>query len=311
MPPTALPSEPTAPNTTLTAVAGFRVGHWTDPVGQTGCTVLLCPDAGAVASASFLGPSPATREGVLLSAEKKVERVHAVLLTGGSAFGLSAATGVVRVLEERGVGHPTPWARVPLVPAAVVYDLGVGDPTARPGEREGEAAARSASNAPVPRGRVGAGTGTTAGKYLGGVGAVPGGLGSVMLERHGVQVGALAVVNPIGDVLDEHGGVLAGPGTGPGAVSFTPGDVENTTLIAVVTEHTLTKAECRRLADAAQTALGRVIHPSHTAWDGDAAFMLSACTRPPADPLLLGALVQEAVCAAVRDAVRQANALDV
>ena len=297
------------PNTTLTAVPGFRVGHWTDSVGLTGCTVILCPDAGAVASASFLGPSPGTREGVLLAPEKKVERVHALLLTGGSAFGLAAAAGVVRVLEERGVGHETPWARVPIVPAAVIYDLGVGDPGARPGEREGEIAARSASSAPVIRGRVGAGTGATAGKYLGG-GAVPGGLGSVSLERHGVRVGALAVVNPIGDVLDERGAVLAGPGVGPGAAAFTPGDVESTTLVAVVTEHLLTKNDARRLADAAQTALGRVIHPSHTFWDGDSAFVLSACTRPPADPLLLSTLVQEAVCAAVRDAVREAQKAD-
>lgn len=299
-------------NATLTAVPGFRVGHWTDPVGLTGCTVILCPDAGAVASASFLGPSPGTREGVLLAPDKKVERVHALLLTGGSAFGLAAATGVVRVLEERGVGHETPWARVPIVPAAVIYDLGVGDPGARPGEREGEIAARAASADPVPCGRVGAGTGATAGKYLGPAFTVPGGLGSVCLERHGVRVGVLAVVNPIGDVLDERGGVLAGPGVGPGAAAFqggtvTPGDVESTTLIAVATEHTLTKNDARRLADAAQAALGRVIHPSHTFWDGDSAFVLSSCALPPADPLLLGALVQEAVCAAVRDAVRTAE----
>lgn len=293
-------------NTTLTAVPGFRVGHWTDLQAQTGCTVILCPPEGAVASASFIGPSPGTREGVLLAPEKTVERVHALLLTGGSAFGLAAASGVVRVLEERGVGHQTPAARVPIVPAAVIYDLAVGDPRVRPGDAQGEAAARAASDQPVPRGRVGAGTGATAGKYLGGAGAAYGGLGSVCVERHGVRVGALAVVNPVGDVLDEVGGLLAGPGTGPGATAFTPGDVENTTLLAVVTEHTLTKAECRRLADAAQTALGGVIRPSHTAWDGDSAFVLSACTRPPADALLLDALVQEAVQAAVRDAVRQA-----
>lgn len=294
------------PNQTLTAIPGFRVGHWTDPVGRTGCTVILCPDAGAVASASFLGPSPGTREGVLLAPEKKVERIHALLLTGGSAFGLAAAAGVVRVLEERGVGHETPWARVPIVPAAVIYDLGVGDARARPGDPEGEQAARAASTAPVGRGRVGAGTGATAGKYRGPDQAAAGGLGSVMLERYGVQVAALAVVNPIGDVLDETGGILAGPGTGVGASAFAPADVTNTTLIAVATEHTLTKNDARRLADAAQTALARVIHPSHTYWDGDAAFVLSACTRPPADPMLLGALVQEAVCAAVRDAVRMA-----
>ncbi|WP_295820371.1 P1 family peptidase [uncultured Deinococcus sp.] len=292
-------------NTTLTAIPEFLVGHWTDPVGQTGCTVLLCPPAGAVASGSFLGPSPGTREGILLAPEKKVERVHGLLLTGGSAFGLAAASGVVRVLEERGIGHETPWARVPIVPAAVIYDLGVGDPLARPGAREGEIAARAASSDPVLRGRVGAGTGATAGKYLG-VGAVSGGLGSVSLERHSVRVGALAVVNPIGDVLDEQGSVLAGPGVGPGALAFTPGEVESTTLVAVVTEHTLTKADCRRLADSAQTALARVIHPSHTFWDGDSAFVLSSGVLPPADPLLLGALVQEAVCAAVRDAVRSA-----
>ncbi|HCE64566.1 MAG TPA: peptidase S58 family protein, partial [Deinococcus radiodurans] len=206
-------------NTTLTAIPGFQVGHWTDPLAQTGCTVVLCPPEGAVASASFIGPSPATREGVLLSPEKKVERVHALLLTGGSAFGLAAATGVVRVLEERGIGHETAFGRVPIVPAAVIYDLGVGNPRVRPGEIEGEAAARAASSAPVERGQVGAGTGATAGKYLGG--GVPGGLGSVCLERSGVRVAALAVVNPVGDVLDERGGVLAGPGTGPVAAAFT------------------------------------------------------------------------------------------
>ncbi|MFW8626190.1 P1 family peptidase [Deinococcus sp. ME38] len=292
-------------NRTLTGVPGFLVGHWTHAEARTGCTVILCPPDGAVASASFLGPSPGTREGVLLSTDKKIERIHALLLTGGSAFGLGAAGGVVRVLEERGVGHPTPWARVPLVPAAVIYDLGVGRADIRPGEAQGEHAARTASADPVPRGLVGAGTGATAGKYLGS--GVPGGLGSVLLERHGVRVGALAVVNPIGDVLDERGGVLAGPGVGPGAAAFTPGDVQNTTLIAVVTEHTLSKGECRRLADAAQAALARVIHPSHTPWDGDSAFVLSAATLPPADPLLLVALVQEAVCAAVRDAVRSAG----
>ncbi|WP_188962587.1 P1 family peptidase [Deinococcus aquiradiocola] len=290
-------------NTTLTAVPGFLVGHWTDTVARTGCTVLLCPPDGAVASASFLGPSPGTREGVLLAPDKKVERVHAVLLTGGSAFGLGAASGVVRWLEEQGVGHPTPFARVPLVPAAVIYDLGVGNPRARPLEEHGYLAASTASSAPVPRGRVGAGTGATAGKYLGPAHTSPGGLGSAFVSRHGVSVGAVAVVNPIGDVLDGAGRVIAGPGSGPGATAFTPGDVESTTLVAVVTQHLLGKPEAKRLADAAQTALARVIRPSHTAWDGDSAFMLSSGTLPPADPMLLSALVQDAVAAAVTDAV--------
>ena len=290
-------------NTTLTAVPGFRVGHWTDNVGQTGCTVILPPPEGAVASASFLGPSPATREGVLLSAEKKVERVHGLLLTGGSAFGLAAASGVVRWLEEQGIGHPTPYARVPIVPAAVIYDLGVGDPLARPGEAQGYLAAQSASSEPVPRGRVGAGTGASIGKYLGPNHTAAGGLGSAYLSRHGVSVGALAVVNPIGDVYSPAGELLAGPGVGPGAVAFSGGDVENTTLVAVVTQHALTKADARRLADAAQTALARVIRPSHTYWDGDSAFVLSSAALPEADPMLLGALLQDAVALAVADAV--------
>jgi L-aminopeptidase/D-esterase-like protein len=291
-------------NPTLTAIPGFLVGHWTDPIGQTGCTVLLCPPEGALASASFLGPSPGTREGVLLAPDKKVERVHALLLTGGSAFGLGAANGVVRWLEEQDIGHQTPFARVPLVPAAVIYDLGVGDPKARPLDEHGYHAASTASSDPVPRGLVGAGTGATAGKYLGPAHTVPGGLGSAYLSRHGVNVGAVAVVNPIGDVLDEDGRVIAGPGTGPGAAAFTPGDVESTTLIAVVTQHTLSKPEAKRLADAAQTALARVIRPSHTHWDGDSAFVLSSGVLPAADPMLLGALVQEVVAAAVIDAVR-------
>ena len=293
----------TGMNDTLTAIPGFRVGHWTDLAGQTGCTVILPPSAGAVTSASFLGPSPATREGVLLSPEKKVERVHGLLLTGGSAFGLSAAGGVVRWLEEQGVGHVTPYARVPIVPAAVIYDLGAGDPGARPNEASGYFAAQQASSGPVARGRVGAGTGASIGKYLGPAHAAAGGLGSAALSAHGVSVGALAVVNPIGDVYSPQGQLLAGPGTGPGASAFTPGDLENTTLVAVVTQHTLTKNDARRLADAAQAALARVIRPSHTYWDGDSAFVLSSSESPPADAMLLGALVQDVVALAVADAV--------
>ena len=290
-------------NTTLTAIPGFLVGHWTDPVGQTGCTALLCPPEGAVASASFLGPSPGTREGILLAPDKKVQRIHALLFTGGSAFGLGAASGVVRWLEGQGVGHPTPFACVPLVPAAVIYDLGVGNPKARPLEEHGYFAASTASSEAVARGRVGAGTGASVGKYLG-TGLYPGGVGSAYLSRHGVSVGAIAVVNSIGDVLDEGGRVIAGPGTGPGATAFTPNDVESTTLVAVVTQHMVSKPEAKRLADTAQTALARVIRPSHTAWDGDSAFVLSSCVLPPANPMLLGALVQDVVAAAVVDAVR-------
>lgn len=292
-------------NRTLTAIPGFLVGHWTDSVGKTGCTVILCPPGGALASASFLGPSPGTREGVLLAPEKKVERVHALLLTGGSAFGLAAASGVVRFLEERGIGHPTPAAKVPLVPAAVIYDLLSGDPKARPTEESGYAAALNASDAPVEVGLVGAGTGATAGKYLGPEFSAPGGLGSSLTSRAAVTVGCIAVVNPIGDVVGPRGEVLAGPGVGVGhrASEDTP-EVANTTLLALALEHAITKAEARRLADAAQTALARVIRPSHTPFDGDSAFVLSSGAGEPADPLLLAALVQDAVAEAVWSAVR-------
>ncbi|ADY25322.1 peptidase S58 DmpA [Deinococcus proteolyticus MRP] len=293
-------------NATLTALPSFQVGHWTDPVGLTGCTVVLCPPEGAVASASFLGPSPGTREGVLLAPEKAVERVHALLLTGGSAFGLAAADGLMRGLETQGRGVETGFARVPIVPAAVIYDLGSGDPQARPTAESGLAALQAASSAPVSCGAVGAGTGATVSKWRGPAATRPGGLGSVFLEEAGVGVGVLAVVNPVGDVLDERGQPLGQP-PGPLPQPQAPATaVQNTTLLAVATEHALTKAECRRLADAACAALARVISPSHTGWDGDAAFVLSSGTRPAADPLRLTDLTARAVCAAVRQAVRLA-----
>ncbi len=290
-------------NTTLTAIPGFLVGHWTDRVGQTGCTVILGPPGGMLASASFLGPSPGTREGILLSPDKKIERVHALLLTGGSAFGLAAASGVVRFLEERGVGHPTPAAKVPLVPAAVIYDLLTGDPQARPDDASGYAAAQAASGAAVETGPFGAGTGATVGKYLGPERLSPGGLGSSLVERAGVRVGCLAVVNPFGDVVGPAGELLAGLGTGIQEPSMAPSDIVNTTLLAVATEHALTKPEAKRLADAAQAALARVIRPSHTPFDGDSAFVLSSQAKPSADPLLLAALVQDAVAGAVWSAL--------
>lgn len=215
----------------------------------------------------------------------------------------------MRFLEERGVGHPTPAANVPIVPAAVIYDLLVGDPRARPNDQSGYAAAQQASGAPVPVGVVGAGTGATAGKYLGPADLAPGGLGSSLVSRAGVEVGCIAVVNPIGDVVGPQGELLAGPGVGigPHSSDHTP-EVANTTLLALATAHTVSKAEARRLADAAQAALARVIRPSHTPFDGDSAFVMSSCTRAATDPLLLASLVQDAVAEAVWSAVRASRA---
>jgi L-aminopeptidase/D-esterase-like protein len=286
-------------NRSLTAIEGLRVGHYTDSVGMTGCTVVLCPHEGCVASASFLGPSPGTREGILLSPEKKVERIHALLFTGGSAFGLGAADGVMRWLEERGIGHPTRHGPVPIVPAAVIYDLVIGDPKARPGPEAGYAAAAAANSDPVNMGAVGAGRGATAGKYLR---PVPSGLGSALVEHRGFRVGALAVVNPVGDVHDLSGRLILGHGL-PKAAFDMELPLENTTLLAVGIEAPITKSLARQLAEAGHDGIARVIRPSHTPWDGDAIFVLSTGRGTEAPASLLSMLVQQAVSEAIVAAV--------
>ncbi len=283
-------------NPTLTALQGFRVGHWTDPEARTGVTAILCHEAGCVASASFAGPSPGTREAALLAPEKRVERVHALVFTGGSAMGLAAADGVVRFLLERGVGHPTRMGPVPIVPAAVIYDLLVGRPV-WPDTEAGYLAAAAASDAPVAEGAVGAGTGATAGKYRE---PVDTGLGSALATWLDVRVGALAVVNPVGDLYAPDGRLLAGHGDREAWMrAADPRPEEQTTLVAVGVEARLDKRTARMLAEAGQAALARVIRPSHTPWDGDAVFVLSSMAAPEAPLPVLSALVQEAVEEAV------------
>ncbi len=303
---------------TLTAVTGLRVGHWTNSDAATGCTVVLCPPEGCVASGSVRGSAPGTRETALLAPERSVERVHAVVLTGGSAFGLAAAQGVVEWLEARGVGLPTPFARVPIVPAAVIYDLGVGDAKVRPGPAEGRHAAEHASLEPVEKGRVGAGAGATCGKYAGFDKAQFGGLGSVAREIGGATVAALAVVNPVGDIVDpQTGRVVAGAQELNGArpvgerLEFfatspvTPGT--NTTLVVVATDAPLTKVQAKVLADSAHVGIARVTYPSHTLHDGDTSFALSTGTGPNVPLMLLTVAAQEVVAAAILDAVRAGN----
>jgi len=287
-------------NTTLTAVPGLRVGHWTDSRAATGVTVVLCPDEGCTAAASFMGPSPGSREGVLLAPDKRVERIHALVFSGGSAMGLEAAAGVARYLFERGVGHPTMKAAVPIVPAAVIYDYLVGE-VAWPDADAGYQAAAAADGAPVLQGLVGAGTGATCGKYLK---PVPTGLGSALVRAGEVRVGALAVVNPVGDVYSTTGELLAGHGDRAAWLSAQPRAGENTTLLAIGLEAPVTKAEAKMLANSAQTALARVVRPSHTPWDGDAAFVFSTAAGSPAPLGVLSLLVQEAVEQAVMAAVR-------
>jgi L-aminopeptidase/D-esterase-like protein len=300
---------------TVVLPRGFRVGHWTDREGWTGCTVLL-PPPGSAAAGEVRGGGPATRETDLLGPAAAAGGVDAILLTGGSAFGLAAADGAVRYLEEQGVGFRTRAAVVPLVPAAAVYDLALGDPSARPGPEAGYAACAAASITP-DRGSVGAGTGCTAGKALGPAGWTKAGLGLASRTlADGVTVATLAVVNAFGEVLGEDGSILAGAWRG-GAFTRTvdllaegtggrQSWAESTTLVCVVTDARLSKLEAWAAARAASGGVARAIDPAATAVDGDAAFCV-ASGEVAADPLAVSAVAASVTAQAIRDAVREAT----
>lgn len=309
----------------ITDVAGVRVGHATDPEALTGCTVVLVEE-GAVGGADVRGSAPGTRETDLLRPVNLVEKVHAVVLAGGSAFGLGAACGVMEWLDERGVGFEAGVARVPIVPAAVLFDLDLGNPRVRPDRSMGLAACRNAVAGPLPEGNVGAGTGCTVGKVFGTRWSTRGGLGSHSIRLgDGLTVGALVAVNSFGDVLDwRTGRLLAGarnPMTGQlldtarhlreavtGDISSWPASPgRNTTLAVVTTDARLTKEEVNKVAQMAQDGLARSISPSHTMFDGDVVFAL-ATGRRPASVTLVGALAAEAVAEAIRRAVLAATA---
>jgi L-aminopeptidase/D-esterase-like protein len=258
---------------TLTAVHGLRVGHAEVAGGGSGCTVILGPFRGAV---EVLGTATGSRELGVLSPLHLVERVNAILLTGGSAFGLAAADGVLGWLEEQGEGFDTGLAKVPLVPAAVIFDLAPG--VGRPGPGDGRRACADAGSGPVFEGRVGAGAGATVGKMRGMGSAVPGGVGSASRKvRAGSSglctVGALAVVNALGEIMGEDGGVLAGAGGETVSGAFPLGT--STTLSVVATDLSLSRVELGRLARMASTALPRCISPVHTPFDGDMVFAIS------------------------------------
>lgn len=248
----------------ITSVAGVRVGHWTDTVARTGCTVVLLP-AGTVVSGEVRGGAPGTREWALLDPRRTVDRVNAIVLAGGSAFGLAACDGVVRWCEERGIGWPTPAGAVPIVVGMVIFDLAVGDAAVRPGPLEGYAACVDArAEGAVGRGPAGAGAGATVGKWAGREQARAAGLGSAAVEREGVVVAALAVANAVGDVRR--------PGEGPRIWDPTSAGapVEATTLVVVATNARLDKAACRLVAESGHDGLSRALDPVHTAADGDA-----------------------------------------
>ena len=301
---------------------GVLVGHATDEKGLTGCTaVLFDAPAGAVVGVDVRGSSPGTRETDLLSPTGRIDQTHALLLTGGSAFGLGAANGVVSFLEERGVGYDVRVARIPIVPAAVVFDLAVGDPSARPGPDMGYKAASSAASGPFEQGTVGAGTGTTVGKVLGLERAMKGGLGSVSVALPGgVVVAALAVVNAFGDVRDPSTGrIVAGPRLGDGTLADSVEHLaeaerfmrwgENTTLGIVATNARLSKPEATKVAQMAQDGLARTVSPVHTSLDGDAIFAASVGGQSSViiAPDVVGAWAARVVSDAVLRAVREAK----
>lgn len=304
----------------ITDVAGIKVGHCTDKEAATGCTVVLC-EQGAVAGVDVSGSAPGTRETDLLRPGNLVERVQAVVLSGGSAFGLDAAGGVVRYLEERGFGHETGAGRVPIVPAAIIFDLNIGDSKTRPGANEGYQACLAATSGKVAEGSVGAGTGATVGKILGIQRAVKSGLGTASERIAGdVVVAALVVVNAVGDVIEPGTGrILAGPRKqdGHGFLSTSKlwkgefGAVVppfNTVIGVVATDARLSKADANRLARVAQVGIARAIDPCHTLYDGDALFTLSLGQKG-ADLNALGAAAADVVAKAIVRAIQKANTL--
>ncbi|MGH7910172.1 MAG: P1 family peptidase [Candidatus Dormibacteraceae bacterium] len=286
----------------IAELPGIQVGHWTDFEHRTGCTVLLCGEEGATCGVAVGGGAPGTRETDALDPGRSVERVHAVCLSGGSAFGLATADGVLQHLAGLGIGLQVRSARVPIVPAAVIFDLAAGAEHA-PGADAGRAAcAAAAGGAPVLEGRVGAGAGATVGKLLGREHCRPGGVGVASLRLPGeVTVAALAVVNALGDVVDERGEVVAGCGGWEAVLEgrVPPPDLRaNTTLAVVVTDAALDKTGCRRLAEIAQDGLALALRPAHTAGDGDCVFALSTGRRT-LDPLTLGVGATEVVRRAI------------
>ncbi len=299
---------------------GFLIGHWTNEEGATGCSVVIAPP-GSRGGVDVRGGGPGTRETDVIGPLAGTGEVTAVLLTGGSAFGLAAADGVMHWLEERGLGYRTPGGLVPIVPAAVVYDLVEGDPGARPGPDGGYAACACAGGDVPDRGRVGAGTGAAVGKILGRERSVPAGIGyAAARSGRGETVAAIAVVNAFGDVIGEDGNALAGPRAEDGSTISTAAAIatmesppdwsrleeRNTTLACVMTDASLDKAACTRVARMASGGVARAVDPAYSDVDGDVVFCLSSGggATERFTPISIGTIAATVTAAAIRDAVR-------
>jgi len=308
---------------TITDVAGIKVGHFTDSRRPTGCTVILT-EGGATAGVDVRGAAPGTRDTDLLNPINSVQVVHAIMLSGGSAFGLETASGAMRYLEEHGIGFDMRVARVPIVPAAILFDLGVGDARIRPDIEAGYKACKAASAAAPAEGNVGAGAGATVGKLFGMARAMKGGIGTSAIRLEGMTVGAIVAVNAIGDVFDPASGKpIAGARTKDGKslvnsmAAILRGDplppaLEGaaTTIGVVATDLVLTKTQASKVAQMAHDGLARTINPVHTAYDGDTIFAVATGkSSKPANLTLVGALAAEAMAQAVVRAVRAARGI--
>ena len=305
-------------NDTITAISGLKVGHATNERARTGCTVILC-ESGAVAGVDVRGSAPGTRETDAIRPGGLVEKVHAVLLTGGSAFGLDAAGGVMQFLEERGVGFPAGPVRVPIVPSAVIFDLGVGNPKVRPDQDMGYRACVNATSSRVEMGQIGAGTGATVGK---GPGLQPsnGGVGSACRTlKSGLMVGAIVVVNAVGNIVNPTTGKIVAGAKHPETGEFVniverlsehrernplQASNTNTTIGVVGTNAALSPTEVTKVAQMAHDGLARTICPVHTMSDGDTIFALSIPIHRDASVNTVGVIgaevMAEAVCRAAK-----------
>lgn len=309
-------------NDTLTAVPGIRVGHATDLDAITGCTAIICPP-NTVGGVDVRGGAPGTRETALLDPLRTVQVVSAIMLSGGSAYGLAAADGAMRYLEENGLGYTTGLGFiVPIVPSAILFDLAIGRSDVRPDAAMGYTACANANADPVPQGSVGAGTGCRIGAMLGSGLATKGGIGSASVDLGGgLVVAALIAVNAVGDVLDEQGQILGGLRSPEGgfvrvlnalrqmprpAVAASGG--ENTVIGVVATNARLDKVQANKVAQMAHDGLARAVHPAHTMYDGDTLFAL-ATGEIDADVNLIGAYAAEVTAAAIRNGVRAATTL--
>jgi L-aminopeptidase/D-esterase-like protein len=312
-------------NGTLTDVPGIRVGHATSLEAATGCTVIVCPP-GTIGGVDVRGGAPGTRETDLLNPHNHVEHVSAIVLSGGSAYGLATADGVMRCLAEQGQGYRTSSGYlVPIVPAAILFDLGIGTLGVYPDAAMGYAACQAATGDPVVQGTVGAGTGAICGAMLGKAFATKGGIGSASIEiRPGLIVAALVAVNAVGDITDEQGRIIAGLRTPPDGNTFigmlnalrqpppappVADARENTVIGVIATNGKLSKAHINKVAQMAHDGIARAVNPAHTMYDGDTLFAL-ATGEVEADATVIGAFAAEVMAQAIRNGIRAATSLD-